>query len=89
MLQAMTTTFSLLETSRAEGKSSGCSSTAILFLSDGENQFGVGFDDASEISSLVDSLNVDIGAQIFTFALGPTADSVSQSKTLATRVSSG
>eukprot|EP00903_Cladosiphon_okamuranus_P021044 g19335.t2 len=73
---ALTTTFNLLETSRALGDaaSAGCS-TAILFLTDGEITQGLGFDNPSEISDLVQALNADIGAQIFTFALGPEADS--------------
>lgn len=79
VLQALTTTFNLLETSRALGDvaSSGCS-TAILLLTDGEITQGLGFDDPSAISDLVQALNADIEAQIFTFALGPEADSVSE-----------
>jgi len=85
-LQALTTTFSLLRTSRSYGEqaSSGCS-TAILLLTDGEITEGLGSENASEISTLVDTLNADIDAQIFTFALGPEADSVSESKRLAIR----
>lgn len=78
MLQALTTTFNLLEASRALGDeaSSECT-TAILLLTDGEITEGLGFDDASEISTLVQTLNADIEAQVFTFALGPEADGVS------------
>lgn len=80
MLQALTRTFNLLEASRALGDqaSSECT-TAILLLTDGEITEGLGFDDPSEISTLVQTLNADIGAQIFTFALGPDADAVSES----------
>ncbi|CAN0488733.1 unnamed protein product, partial [Ectocarpus sp. 12 AP-2014] len=56
--------------------SSSCS-TAILLLTDGEITEGLGVDDPSEISALVETLNADIGAEIFTFALGPDADGVS------------
>ncbi|CAN0256278.1 unnamed protein product [Ectocarpus sp. 12 AP-2014] len=73
---ALTSAFSLLEESRALGDtaSSGCS-TAILLLTDGEITEGLGFEDPAEISTLVQTLNADIDAQIFTFALGPEADS--------------
>ena len=89
ILQALTTAFDLLETSRALGDtaSSGCS-TAILLLTDGEITEGLGFDDPSEIATLVQTLNVDIEAQIFTFALGPEADSVS-GRDLTPRVLAG
>jgi len=82
--QALTTAFNLLETSRSLGDtaSSGCS-TAILLLTDGEVTEGLGFDDPTEITTLVQSLNADIEAQIFTFALGPDADSVSASNATA------
>jgi len=82
--QALTTAFNLLETSRSLGDtaSSGCS-TAILLLTDGEITEGLGFDDPTEITTLVQSLNADIEAQIFTFALGPDADSVSASNATA------
>lgn len=75
----MTTTFSLLDASRALGDaaSSSCS-TAILLLTDGEITEGLGVEDPSEIASLVESLNAEIGAEIFTFALGPDADGVSE-----------
>ncbi|CAN0248180.1 unnamed protein product [Pylaiella littoralis] len=81
--EALTTTFNILEASRALGDaaSSGCS-TAILLLTDGEITEGLGSDDASEISALVQTLNVDIEAQIFTFSLGPEADSATL-KTIA------
>ncbi|CAN0519236.1 unnamed protein product, partial [Ectocarpus sp. 8 AP-2014] len=71
----MTTTFNLLDESRALGDvaSSSCS-TAILLLTDGEITEGLGVGDPSEISALVETLNADIGAEIFTFALGPDAD---------------
>lgn len=74
----MTTTFNLLDASRALGDaaSSSCS-TAILLLTDGEITEGLGVEDPSEISVLVENLNADIGAEIFTFALGPDADGVS------------
>eukprot|EP00752_Nemacystus_decipiens_P003123 g2892.t1 len=81
--EALTTTFNLLETSRELGTaaSSECS-TAILLLTDGEITLGLGFEDPSEISDHVQALNADIGAQIFTFALGPEADSATL-KTIA------
>eukprot|EP00903_Cladosiphon_okamuranus_P018583 g17106.t1 len=81
--EAMTTTFSLLEASRALGDeaSSECS-TAILFLSDGQITGGIGIDDPSEVSALVETLNAEIEAQIFTFALGPDADAATL-KTIA------
>ena len=71
----MTTTFDLLETSRALGDvaSSECS-TAILLLTDGEITVGLG---ASEVSALVEISNADIEAEVFTFALGQEADVVS------------
>lgn len=80
ILQALTTTFDLLEASRTLGDaaSSECG-TAILLLSDGGITEGLGVEDPSEISTLVETLNADIGAEIFTFALGPEADSVSKS----------
>ncbi|CAM9915913.1 unnamed protein product [Ectocarpus sp. 12 AP-2014] len=73
--EAMITTFNLLDESRALGDvaSSSCS-TAILLLTDGEITEGLGVNDPSEISALVETLNADIGAEIFTFALGPDAD---------------
>ena len=90
MLQALTTTFNLLETSRSLGDAASAEcSTAILLLTDGQITQGLGFDDPTEISDLVLALNADIQAQIFTFALGPEADSVSccgVSKRLAYRV---
>ena len=74
----MTTSFNLLEASRALGEeaSSECS-TAILLLTDGLAIEGLGVNDPSEVSDLVVSLNADIAAQIFTFALGLDADTVS------------
>eukprot|EP00752_Nemacystus_decipiens_P012745 g11286.t1 len=80
---AMTTTFNLLEESQALGESasSGCT-TAILLLTDGTITEGLGHDDPSKISTLVKTLNADIEAQIFTFALGPEADAVTL-KTIA------
>jgi len=70
----------MLQASRALGDeaSSECS-TAILLLTDGEITEGLGVGDPSEITSLVETLNTDIGAEIFTFALGPDADGVSDS----------
>ena len=77
-VQAVTTTFNLLEASRALGEeaSSECS-TAILLLTDGQVIEGLGVNDPFEISDLVESLNAGIDAQVFTFALGPDADAVS------------
>ena len=83
LLQAMRTAFSLLEASRALGdKASSECSTAILFLSDGTITSGLGIDDPSEVSALVETLNADVGAEIFTFALGPEADAVSAGKVI-------
>lgn len=90
MRQALTMAFGVLESSRAMGDaaSSGCS-TAILLLTDGEITQGLGFGNPSEISNLVQTLNADIEAQIFTFALGPEADSVSGSKNRSNLVEFG
>ena len=80
MPQALTTAFTLLETSRSLGDAASAEcSTAILLLTDGEITQGLGFNDPTEITDLVETLNADIQAQIFTFALGPEADSVSES----------
>lgn len=80
MLQAIATAFEVLETSRSLGDAASAEcSTAILLLTDGEITQGLGFDNPSEISDFVEEKNADIGAQIFTFALGPEADSVSDS----------
>ncbi len=76
----MTATFNVLEASRALGdKASSECSTAILFLTDGRITDGLGIDDPSEVSALVETLNAEIEAQMFTFALGPDADTVSGS----------
>ena len=84
VLQALTKAFELLEASRALGEeaSSECS-TAILLLTDGTITEGLGREDPSEISAHVETLNADIEAQIFTFALGPEAGLVSASNTAA------
>eukprot|EP00903_Cladosiphon_okamuranus_P018586 g17109.t1 len=81
--EAMKTTFSLLEESRALGdKASSECSTAILFLSDGEITLGLGLNDPSEITDYIETLNAEIEAQIFTFSLGPDADAATL-KTIA------
>lgn len=71
---AFETTFDLLEKSRALGEeaSSECK-TAIILLTDGAITLGM---NAVAVSTLIDTLNVEIGAEIFTFALGPEADQV-------------
>lgn len=79
-LKAFTTAFSLLQASRALGdEASSMCSTAILLLTDGEITEGLGVGDPSDVTSFVEALNADIGAEIFTFALGPDADGVSES----------
>lgn len=80
--QAMTTTFNLLDASRAAGDeaSSECSK-AILFLSDGTITQGLGkYNNTLEIVEHVEDLNAEIEAQIFSFALGSDADEVSGSR---------
>ena len=64
----------MLEKSRALGEeaSSDCK-TAILHLTDGTITQGMNSDG---VSLLIDNLNAEIGAEIFTFALGPEADKV-------------
>lgn len=72
---ALTTTFDLLEKSRALGEegSSQCS-VAIILLSDGSITIGKS---ADELVTMVEDLNEGIDARIFTFALGAEADHVS------------
>ncbi|CAN0102855.1 unnamed protein product [Discosporangium mesarthrocarpum] len=71
---ALNLAFDVLDTSRlaGEGYSSSCS-TAILLLTDGRITQGLA---AEFIPDLVQARNVDIGAEVFTFALGPDADQV-------------
>lgn len=68
---AFETTFNLLDASRATtGLSSGCQ-TAIVFLTDGQRTVGA---TADETIAMIESRNVDIGAQVFSYSLGTLAD---------------
>ncbi|CAN0294046.1 unnamed protein product [Discosporangium mesarthrocarpum] len=69
---ALNLAFDVLDASRLAGEeySSSCN-TAILLLTDGHITQGLA---AEFIPDLVQARNVDIGAEMFTFALGPEAD---------------
>jgi Mg-chelatase subunit ChlD len=71
---AFTEAFDIIDQSRAAQVGSGCSTTAILMLTDGTDTVTSTSDIAQTVTELVNSRNVGIDANLFTYSLGADAD---------------